>query len=108
MNACPKCKSEVVSLWKKMTIGSFRKYVCPECGAKISLAFSPHIIFLLLGQIVMLFGGLMALELIKGVEFSGRGGIWIIMVLFSFGMMITLPLIAYAYYKWVPLVSKDA
>ena len=107
-NNCPKCKQEAITFWKKLTLGSLKKTKCPICGANLKLAMIPNIVVLLLGQVIMLFGGVISLELIRGVVLPVTSGIWITISLFTVGMLATFPIVAYAHNKWVPLITNDS
>ena len=108
IDKCPKCNSTVTTLWRKMKLGPMRKINCPSCGCKISVAWVPYIFVSLVSQLALFFGGLAGIFLLNGYSMPLERVIWVFPLLFLLGCLVVLPIIIYAHYYFVPMVSKDA
>ena len=108
INSCPKCNKQVTTAWRKMFIGPMKKIQCPDCSNNISVSWIPYLLMVLASQIILFFGGIVGLYLVKGVPMPIDKVFWLYPLLFLFGCILALPVAVYANYYLVPMVNKDA
>jgi hypothetical protein len=100
---CPRCQQGAFSTWTKLCLGPLRRVPCNQCGAKLSVAWVPSTLLILLSSFVATLGGFIAMTLI-----SNPGNLGLLLALFIAGAVGSATPFLWVYANFVPLVARDA
>ena len=105
MYECPNCGELTFSYWQKQFLGPARTIRCRACDARVSVPWLRSSIFVILGSVVSLFAGLVALMMVAPGSLAGLG-VALAFVVFVVGAALAVVPIAWLYGRYVHLVQR--
>ena len=102
---CPSCGKATIPFWQKQFLGPARTITCSGCGARLSVPWLSASVFIVLGPVVPLFGGLAALSLLGSLTLTGAKAALFLFTFVIGAVLASLPLL-WLYERYVHLVAK--
>jgi hypothetical protein len=99
MYPCPNCSKPAVTFWQKQRLGLGRTVECANCHTRIRVPWGYGFVYVVLGSIVPIFGGLVAMSL------TGAHGppLGLITAIFIVGMLLAEVPFVWLHHRYAPL-----